>query len=129
MKSKLLLLICMAIFGVMAAKANTIKPGIGKKNDINGSVTEENKKPVREVNVTAYLASRKEKVVATNEEGNYAFDDLKPGTYKFVFEKLGYRKVVKDKVIIKTDESFQMNIEMIQNNDFDLVPTPFHFTN
>ncbi|MBS1610492.1 MAG: carboxypeptidase regulatory-like domain-containing protein [Bacteroidetes bacterium] len=129
MKSKLLLLICMAIFGVMAAKANTIKPGIGKKNDINGSVTEENKKPVREVNVTAYLASRKEKVVTTNEEGNYAFDDLKPGTYKFVFEKLGYRKVVKDKVIIKTDESFQMNIEMIQNNDFDLVPTPFHFTN
>lgn len=129
MKSKLLLLICIAFFGVTAAKANTTEPGVGKKNDINGSVTEEHKKPVSEVNVTAYLASKKEKVVTTDVEGNYAFDDLKPGTYKFVFEKLGYRKVVKEKVVIKTDEAFQMNIEMIQNNDFDLVPTPFHFTN
>ena len=128
MKSKLLLLICIAIFGFTAAKANTTEPGIGKKNDINGSVTEENKKPITEVNVTAYLSSKKEKVVTTDEEGNYAFDDLKPGTYKFVFEKLGYKKVVKEKVIIKTDESFQMNIEMIQSTDFDLVPTPFHFS-
>jgi hypothetical protein len=130
MKSKLLLLFCIALFGFTAAKATGTEPPCnGKKNDINGSVTEsENKKPVSEVNVTAYLSLKKEKVVTTNEEGNYAFDDLKPGTYKFVFEKLGYRKIVKEKVVIKTDEAFQMNIEMIQNNDFDLVPTPFHFT-
>jgi len=75
-----------------------------------------------------FLLSKKEKAITTDEDGNYAFDDLKPGTYKFVFEKLGYKKVVKEKIIIKTDESFQMNIEMIQNNDFDLVPTPFHFS-
>ncbi|MGC4036836.1 MAG: carboxypeptidase-like regulatory domain-containing protein [Chitinophagaceae bacterium] len=131
MKSKFLLLAVLALFGFAAAKANDCKPGgvVGKKNDINGSVTEnEHKKPVSEVNVTAYLSSKKEKSVTTDVEGNYAFDDLKPGTYKFVFEKLGYKKVVKEKVIIKTDEAFQMNIEMIANNDFDLVPSPFHFT-
>jgi hypothetical protein len=139
MKSKLLLLFGIAVLGFTQAKATGTEPPcigkknditcIGKKNDINGSVTEsENKKPVSEVNVTAYLSSKKEKVVTTDEEGNYAFDDLKPGTYKFVFEKLGYKKIVKEKVVIKTDEAFQMNIEMIQNNDFDLVPTPFHFT-
>jgi hypothetical protein len=129
MKSKLLLLIGVAAFGFNAAHASGNEPGNGKKNDINGSVTESaNKKPVSEVNVTAYLLSKKEKAVTTDDVGNYAFDDLKPGTYKFVFEKLGYRKVVKEKVVIKTDETFQMNIEMIQNNDFDLVPTPFHFS-
>ena len=129
MKSKLLLLICLAIFGFSAANATGNEPGIGKKNDINGYVTEsQNKKPVSEVNVTAYLLSKKERAVTTDEEGNYAFDDLKPGTYKFVFEKLGYKKVIKEKVVIKTDEAFQMNIEMIENNDFDLVPTPFHFS-
>lgn len=129
MKSKFLLLICVAIVGFSAANATGNEPGNGKKNDINGSVTESpNKKPVSEVNVTAYLFSKKEKAVTTNEDGNYAFDDLKPGTYKFVFEKLGYKKVIKEKVVIKTDETFLMNIEMIQNNDFDLVPTPFHFS-
>ena len=129
MKSKFLLLVCLAIIGFGTAHANSTEPGNGKKNDINGSVTESpNKKPMGEVNVTAYLLSKKEKAVTTNEDGNYAFDDLKPGTYKFVFEKMGYKKVVKEKIIIKTDESFQMNIEMIQNNDFDLVPTPFHFS-
>lgn len=129
MKSKFLLLIGIATLGFTAAKANGTEPGTGKKNDLNGSVTEsENKKPVSEVNVTAYLSSKKEKVVTTDLEGNYAFDDLKPGTYRFVFEKLGYRKVVKEKVVIKTDEAFQMNIEMIQSSDFDLVPTPFHFS-
>ena len=129
MKSKLLLLICLALFGFSVANATGNEPGIGKKNDINGYVTEsQNKKPVSEVNVTAYLLSKKERAVTTDEEGNYAFDDLKPGTYKFVFEKLGYKKVIKEKVVIKTDEAFQMNIEMIENNDFDLVPTPFHFS-
>jgi len=129
MKSKLLLLICLAVFGFGAANATGNEPGNGKKNDINGYVTESpSKKPMSEVNVTAYLLSKKEKAITTDEDGNYAFDDLKPGTYKFVFEKLGYKKVVKEKIIIKTDESFQMNIEMIQNNDFDLVPTPFHFS-
>jgi hypothetical protein len=126
MKLKLLLLACLAILGASAANATGTEPG--KKNDINGSVIEsQHKKPVSDVNVTAFLLSKKEKAITTDEDGNYAFDDLKPGTYKFVFEKLGYKKVVKEKVIIKTDESFQMNIEMIQSNEFDLVPTPFHF--
>ncbi|MCW3116655.1 MAG: hypothetical protein JWM28_737 [Chitinophagaceae bacterium] len=103
--------------------------GNGKKNDINGSVIQlETRKPVKEVNITAYLESKKEKVVSSDDTGNYAFDDLKPGTYKFVFEKIGFKKVVKEKVRIKTDESFQLNIEMIANNDYDLAPTPLHFS-
>jgi hypothetical protein len=30
-------------------------------------------------------------------------------------------------VVSKTDEAFQMNIEMIESNDFDIVPSPFSF--
>ena len=61
----------------------------------------------------------------TDEEGSFAFDELKPGTYKFVFEKAGYKKITKEKVVIKTDEAFQMNIEMIENIDFEIMPSPF----
>ena len=55
-------------------------------------------------------------------------EEMKPGTYKFVFEKAGYKKVTKEKVVVKTDEAFQLNIEMIENSSYDLMPSPFHFS-
>lgn len=130
MKTKFFLLAIFAVsFGV--ARANTDPEpshGKGKKDDLMGMVYQGDKKPIRDVNVTAYLASKKEKTVVTSEDGSYAFDELKPGTYKFVFEKAGFKKVVKEKVIVRTDEAFQLDIEMIGNNTFDLIPSPLHFT-
>ena len=128
MKPKIFLL---AIFlgGFIVAKAhNTGDPGLGKKDDVNGFVIHsETKKPLKDVSITAVLASKKEKIVMTDEDGSFNFDELKPGIYKFVFEKAGYKKITKEKVVIKTDEAFQMNIEMIESNDFDIVPSPFSF--
>lgn len=129
MKSKILLL-AVGVFGFAVANAATDpNPATkGKKDELNGFVFQsENKKPLRDVSITAYMVSKKEKTVQTDEEGNYAFNELKPGTYKFVFEKAGFRKVTKEKVVVKTDEAFQMNIEMIKDSDFDLRPSPMHF--
>lgn len=130
MKRKILLL-TVSVFGFVLAKANaTVDPDahFGKKDDLVGVVVNsDNKKPLKDVSVTAYSATKKEKVVVTDESGNFSFDELKPGTYKFIFEKTGFRKVTKEKVLVKTDEAFQMNIEMIESNDFDLMPSPFHF--
>jgi hypothetical protein len=132
MKQKLLLL-AFSMVGVIAAKANNNlpepDPGDGKKNDVLGSVVHsESKKPIKDVSVTAYFVSKKEKIVITDEDGVFSFDDLKPGTYKFVFEKPGYRKTTREKVVIKTDESYQLNIEMIESNDFEIMPSPAHFS-
>lgn len=79
------------------------------------------------MSITAYLISRKEKNVHTDDLGGYSFEALKPGTYRLVFEKAGFKRVTKDKVVIKTEEAFQLNIEMIESKDFDLVPSPLHF--
>ena len=132
MRLKLLLLSCSAIFASVIANAVPAPEeadGSTRKDEINGGVFHiETKKPLSNVSVTAYLgSSKKEKIVVSDENGNYAFDNLKPGTYKFVFEKNGYRKVTKEKIIIKTDEGFQMNIEMMQEKDFDFVPGAFTF--
>ena len=132
MKIKLLLLSCTVLFASVIAKANptpTESDGTTKKNDINGGVYHTTtKKPLTNVSVTAYLTSdKKEKVVLSDSNGNYAFDDLKPGVYKFVFEKDGYKKVTKEKVFIKTDEGFQLNIEMAEEKDFDFIPGAFNF--
>ena len=125
MKLKFLLL-TISLFGFAAAKANGGGPGEGKKDELNGFVIHsESKKPLKDVSVTAILITKKEKVVMTDEEGGYAFDELKPGTYKFIFEKAGFKKITKEKVVIKTDEAFQLNIEMIESNDFEIMPSPF----
>jgi hypothetical protein len=127
MKPKLILL-AISLLGFAAAKANIVGPGTGKKDELNGIViNSDSKKPMKDVSVTAILVSKKEKVVITDEEGSFAFDELKPGTYKFIFEKAGFKRITKEKVVIKTDEAFQMNIEMIESNDFEIMPSPFSF--
>ena len=129
MKPKILLL-AISLLGFVVAKANDDPdPGLRvKKMNLNGIVIHaESKKPLKDVSVTAILVSKKEKVVLTDEEGSFSFDELKPGTYKFVFEKAGFKKITKEKVVIKTDEAFQLNIEMIESNDFEIMPSPFSF--
>ena len=129
---KQILLLAITLLGFVMAKANT-GPGPGdgkdgKKDELNGFVTHsETKKPLKDVSITAILSSKKEKTVITDEDGSFNFDELKPGIYKFIFEKAGYKKITKEKVVIKTDEAFQMNIEMIESHDFDIVPSPFSF--
>lgn len=130
MKPKFLLL-TIGLLGFVMAKANSNDPkdAKGKKDDLVGMVVHsETKKPIKDVNVTAYSISKKEKTTLTNEDGNYSFDELRPGIYKFVFEKSGFKRVTKEKIVVKTDEAFQLNIEMIEAGDFDLMPSPLHFT-
>lgn len=134
MKIKTILVTIAVMGSSMAVFANATDPPTdngekNKKADILGMVINaESKKAIGEVSITAYRDSKKEKVLVTDCTGTYVFDELKAGVYKFVFEKTGYKKVTKDKVIIKTDEGFQMNIEMIEDNSFDLMPSPFHFS-
>jgi hypothetical protein len=130
MKPKFLLLISFFVLGSLIAKANTDpgKNNDGKKDDIMGSVTgAQGKKPLKDVCITAYLCSKKEKVVISDGTGAYSFDDLKPGVYKFVFEKEGYKKVIKEKITVKVDEGFQLDIEMLQDDTTDVMPSTSHF--
>ncbi len=123
---KPIFLLAITLIGCTAVKANNDNPGDGKKDELNGIVIHsETKKPLKDVMITAVLVSKKEKVVMTDGAGSFAFDELKPGTYKFIFEKTGYKKITKDKVVIKTDEAFQMNIEMIESDNFEIMPSPF----
>jgi hypothetical protein len=132
MKYKLFLLTSLAVLASFLASASDAPPGIGendaKKNDVVGGVYHnDSKKPLDNVSVTAYSASKKEKVVITDANGNYSFADLKPGTYKFVFEKGGFKKVTREKTISKVDEAHQLNINMEAHSAFEFMPGPSHF--
>jgi hypothetical protein len=125
-----LLAISLLVFAAAKATGDPDPFGDKKKVDeLNGIIFDsDHKKPLKDVTITAYSVSKKEKSVQTGEEGNYAFDELKPGVYKFVFEKAGFKKVTKEKIVIKTDETFQLNIEMVGTNDLEMMPSPFHFS-
>ena len=131
MRIKLFVLCCMAVCLSLASKANTT-PGHGEeaatKSDIAGGVFHsESKKPLASVVVTAFSGNKKEKVVLTDHNGNFSFDELKPGTYKFVFEKDGFKKVTRERTINRIDEGLQVNVQLDEHNSFDFMPGPSHF--
>ncbi len=131
MKYKLLLLSFFTILISLGAKAN-ITPGDDvetiRKQDVMGAVYDNTtKKPLSNVSVTAYLVAKKEKTVLTDLNGNYSFDDLKPGAYKFIFEKDGFKKVSKERILARVDEASQLNIAMDEHSNFDFMPGPSQF--
>lgn len=130
MKPKIILLLCIAaLVFVTKAKANGIDEETTHRADILGGVyNHDSKKPLSSVTVTVYSADKKEKVVVTDDAGLYAFDDLKAGTYKFVFEKNGYKSVTREKVVVQPEAGVQLNIEMSKHASFEFIPGPFHFT-
>jgi len=123
-------LILLLLAGSLFSFANS--GGKEKKDDpdLFGVVlAAETGKPIRDVNITAYSNSKREKSVTTNASGNFSLTDLKPGTYKFVFEKDGFEKVVREKIVLKTMEDYQLTIQMFEEeNIFDLIPSPLHFS-
>ncbi|MBX3253719.1 MAG: carboxypeptidase regulatory-like domain-containing protein [Chitinophagaceae bacterium] len=100
--------------GCFTAVAKTPADPLQKGEEaLNGLVVDfENKKPLKNVNVTAILHSKKEKTVVSDSNGGYRFIMLKPGTYKLVFEKEGYKKVVKEKVEVKENAPVYLKVEM-----------------
>ncbi len=131
MKYKLLLLSFSTFLISLAAKAN-ITPGddgetLRKQDVVGGVYDNSSKKPLSNVSVTAYLLAKKEKTVWTDSNGNFSFNDLKRGTYKFVFEKDGFKKVSKEKILARVDEAFQLNIAMDEHSSFDFMPGSSQF--
>lgn len=126
MKFKLFFLTLLFAAAAVTARANSTDPTNGeesKKTDIAGGVVNmDTKKPLSNVSVTAYSAAKKEKVVYTDANGYYSFNELRAGTYRLVFEKAGYKKVAKDKVLIRPDEGCLLNIEMDNEDEMQILP-------
>lgn len=127
MRNKTFLLVFL-LMGSMATFANTGGKDRKEDPDMNGIIIQsENGRPLKDVSIIAYNATRKEKTAITDVNGNFSLTDLKPGVYKFIFQKDGFKRVVKEKIILKTNEDYQMNIEMAEEVIYDLMPSPLRF--
>ena len=88
----------------------------------------ESRKPLKDVNVTAISQSKTEKIVSTDNNGAFHFIMLKPDTYRLVFEKEGYKKVIKDKVEVKEKIPVRINVELFEFIPIsDREPSIWHF--
>ncbi len=129
MKTRYFILSGILLFSSFLAKANS---GIGKiDDDVNGIVMDAGtRKPLKDVSVIAIMNSKKEKVVISDKNGGFSLDDLKPGTYKLVFEKDGYKRITKEKVVISSTSSapILVNIEMEESHTAsERGPSVWHF--
>lgn len=94
-----------------------------RKTDLLGGVTHaDTRKPLAQVNVVAYMSNKREAVAITDNQGQYYFNDLKPGVYKLVFEKDGFNKVIREKVTIRANDGSQLNIQMEEEDEFRILP-------
>jgi 5-hydroxyisourate hydrolase-like protein (transthyretin family) len=121
-----LLKLTVAAFLMFAGQDVMAETKIGPELLYGKVYADEEGKPLRDVTVTVINVNKKVKSTISEIDGYYKFDELKPGTYKFIFEKDGYRKVVKEKVI-RENTSSEMNVEMEKYSGFDLAPSPLHF--
>lgn len=130
MHNKFPLILFLLLLSSVISFANNGEKGKKEDPDMNGLVVAaETGKPLKDVSVTAYFNSKKEKVVTSNANGNFSLTDLKPGVYRFVFQKEGYEKVTREKVVMKQNEDCQLSIQMFyEENVFDLVPSPLRFS-
>ncbi len=130
MRKKYLPIVFMLLLSSFYCFANSGGKGKKEDPDMNGFVLEaETGKPMRDVNITAYNNSKRERVATSSANGSFALVDLKPGIYKFVFEKEGFEKVIREKLILKPGEGYQLTVQMsADENIFDLMPSPLRFS-
>ena len=64
-----------------------------------------------------------EKAVSSNEKGSYLIKDIPIGSHKVVFRKLGYKTRIKPNIIIKSDYTSVINI------DLDIKPLSYQTIN
>lgn len=130
MRSKFFPLVVVLLLSSLFCFANSGGKGKKEDPDMIGLVLEaETGKPMKDVNITAYNNSKKERVATSMGNGSFELVDLKPGVYKFVFEKNGFEKVVREKLILKPGEGYQLTVQMsADENIFDLMPSPLRFS-
>jgi aromatic ring-opening dioxygenase catalytic subunit (LigB family) len=108
------LLACAAILSIsIAAKASDEVEVAGRVIDAD------TKKPIKEVVIIALHTVTKEQSIVTLSGGAYAFGELKPGTYKITFQAEGYKKIVKEKIVVKPNSTVLMNVEMMADDDIE----------
>lgn len=85
----------------------------GANTGLRGTVTDPTGASVPQATVTLVRADTGERrVVTTNESGDWEARFLTPGTYQLAFERAGFKKLVRDGVVVSTSEVATVNVDL-----------------
>ena len=103
-KKLLIVVSLLSLFSVITAQ------DISHFGTIKGSVLDaETKQPL----IGANIFVRDSKTGASTDiSGRYQFDKIKVGTYSIVYSYIGYEKIIKTDIIVRTDRITFVNIEL-----------------
>lgn len=81
-----------------------------------GTITDNENVPLPGVSVTISSPSliTPELSTVSNERGQYRFVSLPPGTYRIKFELEGFKSVIREGIIIRTDQTVNLDVKMEQ---------------
>ena len=99
-----LLCVCLLFSGVVFAQSDL--------GGISGFVKDPSGAIVPNAKVTVRNNSGIERKTTTNESGYYTFPSLKDGTYKVVAELPGFKKTIRDGVIVDVNTTVRVDVKM-----------------
>ena len=85
----------------------------GANTGLHGRVTDPTGAVVPQAAVTLVKTDTGEKrVVTSNESGDWGARFLTPGTYQLTFERTGFKRLVRDGVVVSTSEVATVNVDL-----------------
>ncbi len=94
---------------------------------IQGQITDVNGQPIPGVNIIVAGTSWG---TASGADGYYRLDKIPPGTYSLLFKCIGFRKEIKENILIKAGERLKFNIQLVEEalRMQEIVVMPGNFT-
>jgi protocatechuate 3,4-dioxygenase beta subunit len=82
---------------------------------LKGKVRDENGKTLAGVSVTLRQGEKEVKVVATDKNGEFLFENLKPGVYGLTCRKAGLRTTSAEDITLRAGDKFQLKDKIVMD--------------
>src|SRR5580765_4126384 len=89
---------------------------------IRGTATDASGAAVADATVTlTNIETQEKRSIATDTSGNYAFVNILPGRYKLEGEKAGFKKFVREPIIVQIESGLRVDISLAVGSQTETV--------
>ncbi len=105
--------LAIAVFTVLALFSASTTPAQEARGTITGKVVDTNKAIVLGASVrVTNVAMGTSVTLKTNDDGFYQAPYLLPGTYQIVVEASGFKRTIRDGIVLRVNDNIQIDIEL-----------------
>jgi hypothetical protein len=102
-----------SLVGILVFAATTSAFGQGTTGSVNGTVTDNTGAVLPGVTINATSpALMGAQTAVTNEQGQYRFPTLPPGTYRLEYQLAGFATIVRDQIVVQIAFTATVNVQL-----------------